>query len=65
LFKADSLGCVSFQVVASPLKDSWQLMLVDWGYNTLAERQAAAQHPLIELVGLEQFEQLLIPADLA
>lgn len=48
------------QVIAAPeTAGSWDLFLVDWGYNTPAERAAAAANPAVELVGVERFTQLL------
>lgn len=37
---------------------AWQLYLVEWGYNTAAERQRAAANPRIEVVNLARFEAL-------
>ena len=37
---------------------AWQLYLVDWGYNTAAERQRAAANPRIEVVNRARFEAL-------
>lgn len=36
------------------------LYLADWGYNTAAERQAAQQNHLIQLLSLEKFSQDLL-----
>jgi hypothetical protein len=36
--------------------EHWQLYLVDWGYNTEAERQQAAANPRVNLVNLEQLQ---------
>ena len=48
------------QVIAAPeTQGVWSLYLVDWGYNTPAERQQAAANPHIELVGVERFAQLM------
>lgn len=38
---------------------TWQLFLVDWGYNTRAERADAAANPGVELIGVERFAGLL------
>lgn len=35
--------------------DKWQLYLVDWGYNTEAERQRADADPRITLLTKEAF----------
>ncbi len=32
--------------------DDWKLYLVDWGYNTLEERQRAEANPRIQLLSL-------------
>lgn len=46
------------QVDPLPHLQDWQLYLVDWGYNTPAERAAATQHPRIQLINLDQFHAL-------
>ncbi len=35
-----------------PDLEAWQLYLVDWGYNTAAERERAAINPRIQLLSL-------------
>ena len=35
--------------------DKWLLYLVDWGYNTEAERQRAAADPRITLLSKQDF----------
>jgi hypothetical protein len=40
----------------------WQLYLVDWGYNTPGERQAAAAHPRINVVDIQGFTNLMAAA---
>jgi hypothetical protein len=47
------------QVTKAPGAEAWQLYLVDWGYNTPAERQAAAADPRITVVDLQRFQQLM------
>ena len=37
----------------------WQLYLVDWGYNTEAERQHASENKRISVITHSQFAQLL------
>lgn len=37
---------------------AWKLYLVDWGYNTAAERAAAAANARIEVVDIARFAQL-------
>eukprot|EP00798_Chlamydomonas_sp_ICE-L_P026047 gene26047-11745_t len=39
--------------------NSWDLYLVDWGYNTAAERERAAANPRITVITVEQFKSLL------
>lgn len=36
-----------------------RLLLADWGYNTAADRQQAADHPKVELVSLQDFTAAL------
>lgn len=40
------------QVSKLPELEAWQLYLVDWGYNTAAERERAAISPRIQLLSL-------------
>lgn len=47
------------QVTKAPGAEAWQLYLVDWGYNTPAERQAAAADPRITVVDLQGFQKLM------
>ncbi|WIA23028.1 hypothetical protein OEZ86_009943 [Tetradesmus obliquus] len=47
------------KVTKAPGAEAWQLYLVDWGYNTPAERQAAAADPRITVVDLQHFQQLM------
>jgi hypothetical protein len=47
------------QVCKDPSLLSWKLFLVDWGYNTVSERQRAATNPRIEVINREQFAALL------
>jgi phosphoglycolate phosphatase-like HAD superfamily hydrolase len=44
-------------VIHQPGLDSVQLFLADWGYNTPAERQAAAQNPRVTVLSLDRFSQ--------
>lgn len=37
---------------------NWKLFLVDWGYNTLQERERAAANDRIEVIGINEFQQL-------
>ena len=36
--------------------EHWQLYLVDWGYNTTAERKKAVQNSRIKVVDKSQFQ---------
>jgi hypothetical protein len=47
------------QVTKADGAEAWQLYLVDWGYNTPAERQAAAADPRITVVDIQGFQQLM------
>jgi len=41
-----------------PELGTWNLYLVDWGYNTAKERAAAAANPRIQLVDVESFRSI-------
>jgi hypothetical protein len=45
-------------VAKQPSLADWQLVLVDWGYNTEAERRRAATNERIEVVGIDRFVNL-------
>jgi hypothetical protein len=47
------------QVTKAAGAEAWRLYLVDWGYNTPAERQAAAADPRITVVDIQDFQQLM------
>jgi hypothetical protein len=36
----------------------WKLYLVDWGYNTKAERERAEKNDRIQVISINEFEQL-------
>ena len=55
IHEADSLGMRSAQVSKVAELDKWQLYLVDWGYNTEAERRRADADPRITLLSKEDF----------
>lgn len=38
----------------------WRLYLVDWGYNTVEERERARRNPRIEVIGVERFRELVV-----
>lgn len=46
------------QVARVPSLQQYQLFLVDWGYNTEPERQRAAAHGRIEVIGADEFCRL-------
>lgn len=47
------------QVTKTPGAECWQLYLVDWGYNTPAERQAAAANPRVTVIDRPGFRELM------
>lgn len=49
------------QVAKDPSLERWQLFLVSWGYNTPEERERAARNPRIQVIGAQQFAELLKP----
>jgi hypothetical protein len=51
------LCCVLQVAKHDELKD-WRLYLVDWGYNTEAERRAAAENGGIQVITIDEFQQL-------
>ena len=57
-FVEDKLSALE-KVCADPALAGWELLFVDWGFNTPAERARADAHPRIRLVGLEEFCALL------
>lgn len=58
IFVEDKLSTLEKVCKASDL-DDWELYLVDWGYNTPAERERAAANPRIDVIGVEEFISLL------
>ncbi len=46
------------QVAAMQELDHYRLYLVDWGYNTAAERAAAEANERIEVINIARFSQL-------
>ena len=58
LFVEDKYSTLE-KVAAAEGFEKWELYLVDWGYNTAAERAAAAAHPRIRLVSPATFADLL------
>jgi len=36
----------------------WNLYLVDWGYNTKAERERAESNDRIQVISIKEFEEL-------
>ena len=53
---------VLLQISQEPSMSAWELYLVDWGYNTAAERQRAADNPRIRCVDMRGFSTLLTGA---
>jgi hypothetical protein len=49
----------ALQVAAAPGFESWQLYLVDWGYNTAAERERAGDSSRITVIDVQQFADLM------
>lgn len=41
--------------------DHWNLYIVDWGYNTAPEREAAAANPRVSVIDVQQFKGLVAP----
>lgn len=50
------MSVLNLQVCKEEALKSWQLYLVDWGYNTVEERERAAQNPRIHVVSLQQLQ---------
>ncbi len=48
---------LQMQVCEVDALSSWQLYLVDWGYNTAEERERAAKNPRISVMNLEELQQ--------
>eukprot|EP00878_Enallax_costatus_P030946 GHUV01033766.1.p1 GENE.GHUV01033766.1~~GHUV01033766.1.p1 ORF type:complete len:213 (+),score=60.36 GHUV01033766.1:674-1312(+) len=58
IFVEDKQGTLE-KVAKTPGAHNWQLYLVDWGYNTPAEREAAAADPRITVLGVKGFHELM------
>eukprot|EP00882_Tetradesmus_deserticola_P010232 GHRQ01010810.1.p1 GENE.GHRQ01010810.1~~GHRQ01010810.1.p1 ORF type:complete len:302 (+),score=126.20 GHRQ01010810.1:460-1365(+) len=58
VFVEDKLSTLK-KVAKVPGAEAWQLYLVGWGYNTVAERQEADADPRITVVGLQGFQKLM------
>jgi len=56
-FVEDKLSTLE-KVIKEPSLDQWNLYLVDWGYNTVAEREWAAANERIKLIGIDEFTKL-------
>lgn len=59
VFVEDKFSTLEKVIAAPETAGQWALYLVDWGYNTPDERAAAAASPHIELVGVQQFADLM------
>lgn len=57
-FVEDKMGTLD-KVAQDPRLMDWKLYLVDWGYNTPEERARAQASDRIQLIGFEEFGQLL------
>lgn len=72
LFYLDFNGVFFFFNVSQPSSNSssriqvakleqfshWKLYLVDWGYNTKAERERAERNDRIQVISIKEFEEL-------
>ena len=55
-FSSRQTGASPVQVSKVRELEHWQLYLVDWGYNTAAERKKAAQNSRINILDKTQFQ---------
>ena len=51
------VSVLNLQVCKEEALESWQLYLVDWGYNTVEERRRAAQNPRIHVVSMQELQR--------
>jgi len=58
VFVEDKISTLE-KVCGEPDLADWELLLVDWGYNTPAERARAEANPRISVVSLDYFNALL------
>ena len=58
IFVEDKLSTLE-KVALDPSLSSWELYLVDWGYNTAKERERASSSPRIKVISIQQFVTLL------
>ena len=58
VFVEDKLSTLE-KVCATDGLEAWELYLVDWGYNTAAERERAARNPRIEVIAVDDFTAML------
>ena len=58
IFVEDKLSTLE-KVCACDGLEEWELFLVDWGYNTEAERSRAAANPRIQVIAVEDFVGML------
>jgi phosphoglycolate phosphatase-like HAD superfamily hydrolase len=56
-FVEDKLSTLE-KVSSLPHMEHWNLYLVDWGYNTVAERERAKRNERIRVITVEEFQQL-------
>jgi phosphoglycolate phosphatase-like HAD superfamily hydrolase len=62
VFVEDKLSTLE-KVAATPGAEAWRLFLVDWGYNTPAERARAAAHSRITVLDVGAFGALMRGCD--
>ena len=58
VFVEDKMSTLE-KVCATEGLEAWELFLVDWGYNTPAERARAEANPRITLVNIDGFVKML------
>ena len=59
VFVEDKLSTLEKVCKVGTALERWELYLVDWGYNTEAERARAAANPRITVVGVDEFVGML------
>eukprot|EP00192_Tetraselmis_astigmatica_P013614 CAMPEP_0117681762 /NCGR_PEP_ID=MMETSP0804-20121206/19187_1 /TAXON_ID=1074897 /ORGANISM="Tetraselmis astigmatica, Strain CCMP880" /LENGTH=336 /DNA_ID=CAMNT_0005491605 /DNA_START=1 /DNA_END=1011 /DNA_ORIENTATION=+ len=58
LFFEDKMGTLDKMAPMNEMS-AWKLLLVDWGYNTEEERARAEASPRIDLIGPQQYAELM------
>ena len=59
VFVEDKLSTLEKVCKVGAALERWELYLVDWGYNTEAERARAAANPRITVVNVDEFVGML------